>query len=98
MDDDLWSIPGALIDISGIPDRVRHSGRRRSLPPPPEHVLPPLTGLVSPLLLFNGTLNDLPWTAVLLFSDSRFRADKCRAACSDSRSVTDLCGPEPRSG
>lgn len=43
-----------------------------------------------------GTLSDLPHTIFELLS--KLRADKCRAACSDSRSVIDLCGPMPRSG
>lgn len=50
----------------------------------------------SDVLLLNGTLSDFPQTAFELKSE--FRADKCRAACSDKRSVTDLCGPIPRSG
>ena len=48
-------------------------------------------------LLLNGTLNDFPCTAVLPLQ-SELRADKWRAACSDSLSVTDFCGPPPRSG
>lgn len=59
-----------------------------------------VVSVASPLeleLQLSGTLNDFPHTAGLAWH-SRFLADKWRAACSDKRSVTDLCGPIPRSG
>lgn len=48
------------------------------------------------VLLLSGTLSDLIHATFPLLSE--LRADKWRAACSDRRSVTDLCGPIPRSG
>lgn len=43
---------------------------------------------MSDALLLNGTLKDLAHAA--FEKPSEFRADRCRAACSDNRSVTDL--------
>lgn len=48
-------------------------------------------------VMLNGTLSDFPCNVVFA-RQSELRANKCRAACSDKRSVTDLCGPMPLSG
>lgn len=78
----------------GTLDLVRHKAFRLSL-----------IGLVSLLLFDKGTLSDFPCTTVRALpavAPSQpvplLRACRCRAAYSDKRSVTDLCGILPRSG
>lgn len=85
-----------LLPLSGgTLDLVRHNAFRLSL-----------MGLVSVLLFDRGTLRDFPWiilrppVALLPASPvlAQLLACRCRAAYSDSRSVTDFCGRLPRSG